>query len=143
MHREDRFLISRKQFAINLQSLAIEPYKIYPDDPEPRYRNVLTAVWYRRKKGTTYACVGTLSKATATPPQDVHTLLAQYTDGGHGGDCKGRWDGTRYWGAQEPEVMFEHMAILKPMLDDYPSAPTGFDAWWTFQPTLTRKETTR
>ncbi|MET9713652.1 hypothetical protein [Nocardiopsis alba] len=73
MHREDRFLISRKPFAINLESLTSEPYKIWPDDPKPRYRNILTAVWYRRRKGLTYACIGTLSKATATPPEDVHT----------------------------------------------------------------------
>lgn len=133
MRRENRFLISRRPYAVDLSSLTTTPYKVWPDDPEPLYINTLTAVWYRRRNGLTYACIGTLRHSTGTPPEDVHALLADYTDGRYGGNCRGRWDGSRYWGDEDIEVMQEYLAVLRPMIDNYPTIPPGYDGWWTFQ----------
>lgn len=60
---------------------------------------------------------------------DLSTVTAEQTQRG---DCHGRWDGDRYWGAQEPEVMEHHLALLGPMLADYPTIPAGYDGWWTY-----------
>lgn len=133
MRHETRFLISRKPFAVDLSSLQTRPYKIWPTDTHERYDTYITAVWFRRRSGLTYACVGALSNATDAPPASAREFLEGHTDGRGGGDCHGRWDGARYWGAQEPEVMAAHMEILRPMLDNYPAVPDGFDGWWTFQ----------
>jgi hypothetical protein len=72
---------------------------------------------------------------------DPRSVLSADLDGRYGGDCHGRWDGTRYWGAQEPDVIAEHLTVLRPMLDGYaenpkdPPLPAGFDGWWTFHGT--------
>jgi hypothetical protein len=65
-------------------------------------------------------------------PADAHEFLTQHTDGRYGGDCEGRWDGERYWGAQEPAVIEQHLALLRPMLANYPNIPDGYDGWWRF-----------
>jgi hypothetical protein len=136
VHREDRFLISRKPYAVDLDSLTIaHTYERW--DGNLVYRAHVSAVWYRRRKGLTYACIGTLWDHQDAEPTDAHTFLSAHDDGRYGGACEGRWDGTRYWGAQEPDVMAAHMEILRPMLDSYPVIPTGFDGWWTFQPPRT------
>lgn len=132
MIRETRFLISRKPFAVNLDTLHTETHT--RDNGTHYYFGRIDAVWYRRKKGLTYACIGTLWDYQDEHPQNGRAFLAAHDDGRHGGDCDGRWDGSRYWGAQEPEVMAAHMEILKPMLADVPTIPDGFDGWWTFQP---------
>ncbi|WP_280320112.1 hypothetical protein [Nocardia wallacei] len=93
----------------------------------------LGAVWYRRRRGVTVACIGELWDSQRPGPRDAIEFLERHTDGRYGGDCLGRWDGERYWGAQEPEVMAEHLAILRPMVDSYPTIPAGYDGWWTFQ----------
>lgn len=136
MIREDRFLISRKPYAIDLTSLQVgEPTE------SCHYWAMVNAVWFRRhSKGygddrriITVACIGTLRNLQDDKPADARGFLAAYTDGRYGGDCQGRWDGENYWGAQKPEVIEEHLAILRPMLANYPTLPDGYDGWWTFQ----------
>lgn len=137
MIREDRFLISRKPYAIDLDSLQVGE----PTD-SGHYWAMVNAVWFRRhSKGygedrriVTVACIGTLRNLQDDKPADARAFLAAYTDGRYGGDCQGRWDGTGYWGAEKPEVVEEHLALLRPMLANYPAIPHGYDGWWTFQP---------
>lgn len=126
MIREDRFVLSRKQFAVDLSSMVVEEHSWY-------WARV-HAVWYRRRRGVTVACLGELRGNLDSAPADAADFLERYTDGRYGGDCWGRWDGERYWGAQEPEVMAGHLAVLRPILADYPVIPDGFDGWYTFQP---------
>ncbi|MCY0960829.1 hypothetical protein [Streptomyces sp. H27-H5] len=129
MHRETRFLISRKPYAIDLDSLTVA-------EPGPRgsvWAGV-SAVWFRRRRGVTVACTGTLRDLQDTTPADVHAFLAAHTDGRYGGTAHGRWDGERYWGAQEPFQMALDLTVLEPMLAAYPDVPPGYDGWWTFQP---------
>lgn len=134
MHHETDFVLSRKQFAVDLSSLSVESQAPGYDGTQRSWCEI-NAVWYRRRAKTTYACIGTLRALIhGDTPTGGRDFLTRHIDGRYGGDCRGRWDGTRYWGAQEPETMAEHMKILRPMLTGLPAVPDGFDGWWTFQP---------
>jgi hypothetical protein len=128
--REDRFLISRRPYAVDFDSLRIthtsEGY-----DGRPRVTARLNAAWFRRRQGATIACIGHLWDIQ-DPPADALAFLAAHDDGRYGGTCEGRWDGERYWGAQEPEMMGQHLVLLRPMLANYPAIPDGYDGWWRF-----------
>lgn len=134
MIREDRFLISRKSFAIDLSTLTGDQH---PRGDLHAFSGTVNAVWYRRKDGVTRACLGTLMLFSHYLPEpldltDPTAVLSADLDGRYGGDCHGRWDGERYWGAQEPDQMALHLNVLKPMLDNYPQIPAGHDGWWRF-----------
>lgn len=128
MRREDRFVMSHKPFAVDLSSLHDE-----------HDFSTVTAVWFRRRRGVTVACIGNLHAILDPAPAAALEFCERHNDGRHGGDCAGRWDGERYWGAQRPAVMDEHLALLRPMLASYeqnpknPQAGAGYDGWWTFQ----------
>lgn len=135
MIRDDRFLISRRPYAIDLSSLQVgEPTE------SGHYWAMVNAVWFRRhSKGygddrriLTVACIGTLRNLQDDKPTDARAFLAAYTDGRYGGDCQGRWDGTSYWGNVTLAEQECHLAILRPMLANYPSIPPGYDGWWRF-----------
>lgn len=129
MIREDRFLISRKPYAVDLGSLS--QYHRTEGSTHASYR--VDAVWFRRRRGITVACIGTLWDIQTDPaPKDVAEFLARHDDGRYGGTCDGRWDGERYWGAQEPDVIASHLDLLRPMLANYPEIPAGYDGWYTF-----------
>jgi hypothetical protein len=131
--RETRFAISHRPYAVDLTSLRGTRTDT-PNGRNPYYFDGrVNAVWFRRKQGVTAACVGTLWDLQHPEPVDALQFLAQHEDGRYGGDCHGRWDGERYWGAQEPEVMEQHLAVLRPMLAAYPALPDGYDGWWTFR----------
>lgn len=128
MIHEDRFLISRRPYAIDLTSLR----GAMRGTDKLFYDGRINAVWFRRKQGVTVACVGALWDLQDTEPADATAFLVAHDDGRYGGDCEGRWDGNRYWGAQEPGVIEEHLALLRPMLANYPAVPDGYDGWWRF-----------
>ncbi|OYP14044.1 hypothetical protein CFC35_05620 [Streptomyces sp. FBKL.4005] len=133
MIREDRFLISRKPYAVDLTSLRGHR------SPTPQGRNPyyfdgrISAVWFRRRKGTTIACIGELWDLQHPEPANAHHFLEQHTDGRYGGTTHGRWDGQSYWGNVTLAEQERHLAILQPMLANYPEIPPGYDGWWTFQ----------
>lgn len=138
MIRESEFLISRKPFGIDLSTVTAELRAHGGDDPYYNLSGRAEAAWFRRQNGVTRACIGSLMlfRHYLREPvglDDPHGILSADLDGRYGGDCHGRWDGKRYWGAQEPEVMERHLAVLRPMLANYPSLPAGYDGWWTFQ----------
>ncbi|WP_127453052.1 hypothetical protein [Streptomyces sp. B29(2018)] len=132
MRRTDRFLISRKLFAVDLDSLRGER----TDTPQGRnpyyFAGRINAVWFRRRPGTTVACIGDLWDLQHPQPANAHQFLEQHRDGRYGGDCHGRWDGDSYWGNVTLEEQKRHLAILQPMLANYPAIPEGYDGWWTF-----------
>jgi len=132
--RQDRFLISHKPYAINLTTLT---GRQGGGIDRVTFAGTADAVWFRRQAGVTRACLGTLglwSHQLSMPLDldDPHAILSADLDGRYGGDCHGRWDGERYWGAQEPDVMEQHLKILRPMLANYPALPDGYDGWWRF-----------
>jgi hypothetical protein len=135
--REDKFLISRAPYAVDLNSLEVE--ECGTDSSRPWYRGTVTAVWFRRKSGDVTAHIGTLWNSQYERPADAAAFLRTYDDGRYGGDCTGRWDGASYWGNVTLETQATHLAILRPMLDRFPEVPPGFDGWWTFKAAQTRR----
>jgi hypothetical protein len=129
--REDRFLISRRPYAVALSSLRTEEHD--RQGGGHYYTGRINAVWYRRRRGVTVACVGTLWDFQDDLPADGLEFLARHDDGRYGGDCEGRWDGENYWGAQKPTEIEAHIAVLRPMLAAYPMIPSGYDGWWRFE----------
>lgn len=132
MIREARFLISRRPYAVDLSSLR-GTVNLTPQGRRPSYyEGRVDAVWFRRKQGVTVACIGTLWDLQDDEPADAVEFLARHDDGRYGGDCRGRWDGTSYWGNVPLTVQEQHLEILRPMLAGYPAIPGGFDGWWRF-----------
>ena len=129
MRREQRFVLSHRPYAVALASYSVEAGHAGTGSGWCR----INAVWFRRRDGRTLACVGELRTTMRPIPRDAQDFLVNFTDGRYGGACKGRWDGNRYWGAQEPDVIDQHLELLKPMLEGYPAAPAGWDGWWTFR----------
>jgi hypothetical protein len=134
--RESRFLISRKPYAVDLDTLTASQGErgdlIW-------FSGAVDALWFRKQNGVTRACIGSLKLFSHYLSErldilDPHAVLTADLDGRYGGDCHGRWDGTGYWGAEDLAVQARHLAILRPMLANYPALPDGFDGWWTFQP---------
>ena len=134
MIRDDRFLISRRPYAIDLSTIG--------GTQQARgnliaFSGTARAVWYRRQNGVLKACIGSLDLWSHYLPErldldDPRGVLSANLDGRYGGKCEGRWDGQRYWGAQEPDVMAAHLEVLRPMLANYPIVPEGYDGWWRF-----------
>lgn len=134
MIRDDRFLISRKAFAIDLSNLTGSQH---PRGDRYAYSGSVHAVWFRRKDGVTRACLGSLglwSHYLREPIDltDPLNVLKADLDGRYGGDCHGRWDGEGYWGAEKPFERDLHLTLLEPMLANYPAIPDGYDGWWRF-----------
>lgn len=133
MIRADRFLISKPLYAVDLSSLRVKEH-----EREQRYGGgtyasaSVTAVWFRRKGAVTAACTGRLWDYQDAVPADGTAFLLAHADGRYGGNCKGRWDGEKYWGAERPEEIAAHLDLLRPMLESYPEIPPGFDGWWRF-----------
>lgn len=134
MIRSDKFLISQKPFAIDLSTVTGEQRE---HGDRLSYRGTANALWFRRQAGVTRACLGSLMLFSHNLPApldlaDPRAVLSADLDGRYGGDCHGRWDGQRYWGAQEPHVQALHLTVLEPMLANYPNLPAGHDGWWRF-----------
>ncbi|WP_405888858.1 hypothetical protein OG762_36905 [Streptomyces sp. NBC_01136] len=135
MIREDRFLISRKPFAVDLATLTGSQHE---RGDLIAFSGSVNALWFRRQGGVSRACIGSLKLWSHYLPEplnldDPQAVLSADLDGRYGGDCEGRWDGTGYWGTEVPDVQARHLAILRPMLANYPALPSGYDGWWTFQ----------
>jgi hypothetical protein len=120
MIRTERFLMSRKPYAVRMDSL------------RPRGGSCLQAdaVWFRRKSGVTSAHIGTIWGSQVAIQAGIECFLETW-DGRYGGDCLGRWNGSGYWGSELPETLASHLAILRPMLENFPSIPNGYDGWWS------------
>ena len=136
MIREARFVMSHRQYAVDLANLTISSRTGYQG--REFFYGAVRAVWFRRRKGVTVACIGILWDSQDTRPADGRAFLLGHEDGRYGGDCLGRWDGSGYWGSENPDVMAEHLELLRPMLASYeqdpknPALPDGFDRWWRF-----------
>lgn len=140
MLREPKFVLSHRPYAIDPNGLRV--LRSFEGTRGTFHDCRLDAVWFRRHKGVTVACIGELWDSQQPQPATAAEFASQHDDGRYGGDCKGRWDGARYWGAQEPDVAARHLEILRPMLENYPACPDGFEGWYVFEkrPTWTKLE---
>lgn len=146
MIRDDVFVLSRRQVAVDLGS-----YRVVPDLPWTDCRHVpatarteVTAAWYRRRRGVTAVCWGTLH--SLRDPGDVPATVGEFLDrqalGRYGPDTRVRWDASSLWTARgvtyddATRVLDE---VLRPMLDQLdrdgsPLLPPGWEGWWRWRP---------
>lgn len=131
MIREEKHLISHAPYAVDLSILGAQ---VYHGQVQNHYLYVIRAAWFRRRNGRTVACLGNLRTNQDDQATNVVQVLERYTDGRYGGDCNARWDGSTLWAPNStwPE-MTAYEEFLRPMLDNYPAVPPGFDGWWTFK----------
>lgn len=130
MHRTEAFKFSKRPYAVDPATFTVETHTSIQGTHSWCWE--VTAVWFRRRRRTTVACIGRLWGRQTVDCGGWEGFLTEHTDGRYGGDCWGRWDGINYWGTQNLAVMQEHLKILRPMLDQFPAVPPGFDGWWTF-----------
>lgn len=131
MHREDEFVMSHRPYAAYLSSFRIDEIRT---GWKGEYACAsVNAVWFRRKNGINQAVVGELWDAQDTIPQDAVQFLEQHEDGRYGGRPFARWDGTSFWCAgQDPEENARYLELLKPMRENFPAIPDGYDGWYRF-----------
>lgn len=138
MIKMSKFLISKNPYAVDLGSFKAVWHKTQwageppPGSPEGVWRCTVQAVWFRRRRGETVASIGTLWKSFTDAPVTALEFLERHVDGRYGGNAVGRWDGDSYWGNVTLDVQQRHLEILRPMLENYPAAPAGYDGWWRF-----------
>lgn len=139
MIKMEKFFISKRPYAVNLASFAATWHEpTWRGDPPPNARKgtwncAINAVWFRRRSGVTAACIGYLWDIRTTEPANSLTFLEGLTDGRYGGTTLGRWDGEGYWGSEVTlEEQNRHLEVLRPMLENYPEIPAGYDGWWRF-----------
>jgi len=128
MRREATFVLTHSPYAVDLNGLTVKEHPV----PSSTWDCQIPAVWFRRRQGRIAACVGHIWDCQGAAPASAVEFLERHTDGRYGGTCEGRWNGERYWGAQEPAVIEQHLALLRPMLDGFPAVPAGYDGWWTW-----------
>lgn len=122
MKRAEKFLISRPLYAVDLESYRLSE----------QGGSYINAVWFRRRKGVTVACVGEVWNYIRPRPQTAAEFLAAHDDNRYGGDCLARWDGSNLWSNADEAQRREYFRVLLPMLAAYPDIPPGFDGWWGF-----------
>jgi hypothetical protein len=143
MIREDKFVLSKRQYAVNLNTWTSGASKLNWREglglPAYWHRGRAEAVWFRRKAGITSASYGLLSvsmDSETDEPIEPATMLRTDTDGRYGGHAWARWDGNEMWA---PETGWDQVvrwqAFLSDVLDSYGEIPTGFDGWWRFETT--------
>ena len=138
MIREDSFVRSHRPYAVRLDTFRALDH-MNRDGRDWKWYGI-DAVWFRRrsvgygpdKRVITVACVGQLRDLQRHEPGTATEFLYCHDDGRYGGDCEGRWDGEKYWGSQLPEEIEAHLALLRPMLANYPACPEPYVGWWRF-----------
>lgn len=131
MIKIEKFLISAGLYAVDLESLDTKENR--RDNGTSFWSCKLNGVWFRRRRGKTVACIGYLWDYQNEKPVDALAFLDAHDDGRYGGTTLGRWDGAGFWGdGVSLEEQEEYLAILRPMLENYPAVPAGYSGWWKF-----------
>lgn len=135
MRRELDFVLSHRPYAVDMGGLRIdrEPLMMNGEQVTESIRGTLNAAWFRRRRGVTVACIGYLWDHQKPEPISALEFLERHTDGRYGGNTCGRWNGSDYWGDGNLKIQAEYLAILRPMLENFPAVPSGYDGWWTFK----------
>lgn len=127
MIREDRFVLSRRTYAVDLDSLRVT------EIGEGYTTATVNAIWFRRRRGETVAVYGHLWDHQNPPSLSAAEFLARHDDGRYGGRALARWDGSALWAPETPfEEAAHRQATLQRTLTDYPDVPAGYDGWWSF-----------
>lgn len=127
MIREDRFILSRRPYAVDLGGLRVT------EIGEGYTTATVGAIWFRRRRGQTVAVYGELWDHQNPPPLSATGFLARHDDGRYGGRALARWDGSTLWAPETPfELASLRQEALQRALTNYPEVPDGYNGWWTF-----------
>ncbi|BAL87184.1 hypothetical protein AMIS_19640 [Actinoplanes missouriensis 431] len=96
MIREDRFLLSRRPYAVDLGSLHVR------EIGEGYTTSTVSAIWFRRRRGETVAVYGHLWDHQNPPARSAIEFLERHDDGRYGGRAEARWDGSTLWAPETP-----------------------------------------
>jgi hypothetical protein len=134
MRREEKFVLSHRPYAVDPESLRIEHHPAQETPPTREYwRITMDAVWFRGRKDAPVATAGGLWGSTHEEPRDVTHALELFNDGRYGGSAVARWDGVGLWiNGLSLEESEGYLAILRPMLENFPAIPPGYDGWWVY-----------
>jgi hypothetical protein len=142
MRKLEKFQISTAPYAVRPDTFRVaEKWPTYtqPDGSSrrgetPYYTMTVEAVWFRRKSGVLTAHYGHLWDASSDRPATLFDWLENDWDGRYGGNCRARWDGDSLWAPESSwDQMKEYEELLRPMLDNFPETPAGYDGWWTYR----------
>jgi hypothetical protein len=122
MERTDAFLISKKPYAVKTMSLDISLHGSV----------TMQAVWFRRRAGVTVACAGILWDHMPSV-RDTADFLDRIGTARYGANCVARWDGERLWTDPSLPYVNPYPDLLRPMLENFPAVPAGYDGWWVFR----------
>jgi hypothetical protein len=134
MRRENRFVLSRNQYAVDLNSLRSAYPEAMDEHAWARESWIVDVVSFRRVKGVLRACAGTIGDRQDETPLTGAEFLSRIDENNHVSVTPmARWDGTSYWGfSQDPKENVRHLELLRLMLAGFPSTPAPFDGWWVF-----------
>jgi hypothetical protein len=138
--REEKFLISKRPYAVRLDSLRARWHESAGAAGGGFWDCRIDAVWFRRRRGETVACSGELWDYQDVEPADGRAFLEAHTDGRYGGTTEARWDGSGLW-SNGLDLVNERFClnILRPMLANFPAVPPEHDGWWRFETTKERQ----
>lgn len=131
MKREDKFVMSHRPYAVDLNSL--ESVQEIRANGSSFYRYNIGALWFRKKRGVVSACLGYLWDYQNEYTDDPIDFLAAHADGRYGGTTLTSWDGLGLWTTVDYQTSNQHLDVLRPMLEYFPNVPPGYDGWWTFR----------
>jgi hypothetical protein len=126
--REDKFVLSHKQFAI-------DPESFRTDEHHGSQYAYVNAIWFKRKNGLLTAHRGRLWDyfgGRSGLVADLPDFLARIGTQRYGGNFEARYDGVNYRGTENVKDMLQDIELLGAALDAHPNVPGGYDGWWVF-----------
>lgn len=118
----DRFVPSKKNYAINWDTLRELPDNFYAVD----------ALWVFKKKGEMFISSGILLFCNSQIDEMTVERFMEQFDGRQGGRPECTWDGT-YMTTQSPlplSQMIELSEKLEPVLKNLPDIPQNYEGWY-------------
>lgn len=134
MYREDKFVLSRNQYAVDLNSLRPAYPEAMDEHDWARESWMVDVVSFRKAKGVLRACAGAVSDRQDEVPLSGAEFLSRIDEHNRVSVTPlARWDGTSYWCfSQDPEESVRYWELLRLMLDGFPTPPEPYSGWWRF-----------
>lgn len=114
--QSSKFTFSEYFYAIDMNSF------------KPSYgsRATMDAIWFKRTRGLTAVCMGTLSAQA----KNAEEFMINH-DGRYGGNTEFKWNGVEMWSHNNKFLeMLDAHKIMDPILKGFPAIPKGYEGWF-------------